>query len=62
MLGMIAMGCGDACPSIPGRRYIDWELRDPRGVAIDEVRRIRDGIASRIEDLVLELDAPRMVR
>jgi arsenate reductase len=56
------MGCGDACPSIPGRRYIDWELRDPRGVAIDEVRRIRDGIASRIEDLVLELDAPRMVR
>ena len=38
------MGCGDACPYIPGKRYIDWELTDPKGLPIDEVRAIRDDI------------------
>ena len=50
------MGCGDACPYIPGKRYVDWDLADPKGRAIDEVRAIRDEIAGRVEQLVAELD------
>jgi arsenate reductase len=51
------MGCGDACPSIPGRRYIDWELNDPHGLPSEEVRRVRDEIAERTRSLAAELDA-----
>lgn len=54
---VVTMGCGDRCPYIPGRRYIDWALTDPKGLPIDEVRAIRDDIAVRVEDLVRELDA-----
>ena len=54
---VVTMGCGDQCPYIPGRRYIDWALTDPKGLPADEVRRIRDDIAGRVEDLVRELDA-----
>jgi len=54
---VITMGCGDACPIYPGKRYEDWELEDPAGKDIDTVRRIRDEIADRVEKLLAELDA-----
>jgi arsenate reductase len=54
---VVTMGCGDACPYIPGKRYVDWELRDPAGLRVDEVRAIRDDIGARIAALVRELDA-----
>jgi arsenate reductase (thioredoxin) len=50
------MGCGDECPYIPGRHYIDWDLPDPKGRPIDEVRATRDDIARRIAELVSDLD------
>ena len=52
---VVTMGCGDACPYIPGKRYIDWELPDPKGRPIDEVRVIRDDIARRVEQLAEDL-------
>jgi arsenate reductase len=54
---VVTMGCGDSCPYLPGRRYIDWDLPDPAGKGVDEVRRLRDEIARRIDRLVAELDA-----
>jgi arsenate reductase len=53
---VVTMGCGDECPYIPGKRYIDWDLTDPAGRPPAEVRAIRDDIARRIDDLVAELD------
>jgi arsenate reductase len=53
---VVTMGCGDACPYMPGKRYIDWELTDPKGLPLDEVRRIRQQIAKRTRDLAAELD------
>jgi arsenate reductase len=53
---VVTMGCGDACPYIPGKRYIDWELPDPKGRPIEEVRATRDDIARRVEQLITELD------
>lgn len=52
---VITMGCGDACPIFPGKRYDDWELDDPAGQDIDAVRVIRDDIRSRVETLIAEL-------
>ena len=52
---VITMGCGDVCPIFPGKRYEDWELVDPAGKGIDEVRPIRDDIRARIETLLAEL-------
>ena len=54
---VVTMGCGDACPCIPGKRYIDWELPDPKGRPISEVRATRDEIAQRVDSLLEELDA-----
>lgn len=54
---VVTMGCGDACPFVPGKRYIDWELPDPKGQALDAVRATRDDIARRVDALVAELDA-----
>ena len=54
---VVTMGCGDACPFIPGKRYVEWELEDPKGRAVDDVRATRDDIARRVEALVAELDA-----
>jgi arsenate reductase len=54
---VVTMGCGDACPYIPGKRYVDWELPDPKGRPISEVRATRDEIARRIDSLVQELNA-----
>jgi arsenate reductase len=53
---VVTMGCGDACPYIPGMRYLDWELADPKGQSVDAVRATRDEIANRIQALVAELD------
>ena len=53
---LVTMGCGDTCPYFPGKRYIDWDLPDPKGRPIDEVRATRDDIARRVDDLVAELD------
>jgi arsenate reductase len=53
---VVTMGCGDACPYIPGKRYIDWDLPDPSGRPLDEVRATRDEIRKRIEALAAELD------
>ena len=52
---VITMGCGDVCPIFPGKRYEDWELVDPKGKSIDEVRPIRDNIKRRIEQLLAEI-------
>ena len=52
---VITMGCGDVCPIFPGKRYDDWELADPKGKSIDDVRPIRDDIKARIEALLAEL-------
>jgi arsenate reductase (thioredoxin) len=54
---VVTMGCGDACPLIPGKRYIDWDLPDPKGQPIETVRATRDEIATRVAQLVGELDA-----
>jgi arsenate reductase len=52
---IVTMGCGDACPYIPGKRYIDWDLPDPKGLPLNEVRALRDDIAHRTEALAAEL-------
>lgn len=54
---VVTMGCGDECPYIPGKRYIDWDLADPKGRRLDEVRITRDDIAGRVEGLLKDLDA-----
>ncbi len=56
---VVTMGCGDECPFIPGKRYLDWDLADPAGRPIDEVRAIRDEITDRIAGLLTELDGQR---
>jgi arsenate reductase (thioredoxin) len=53
---VVAMGCGDACPLLPGKRYVEWDLSDPEGRSEDDVRAIRDAIARRVEALAAELD------
>jgi arsenate reductase len=53
---VVTMGCGDACPYIPGKRYVDWDLPDPKGRPIDEVRATREEIQRRTSALVAELD------
>jgi arsenate reductase (thioredoxin) len=53
------MGCGDACPFIPGRRYVDWDLADPKDQPLDAVRATRDDIAERVRRIVVELDVAR---
>ena len=52
---VITMGCGDACPIYPGTRYLDWELEDPAGKSLDDVRPIRDEIDRRVQELLSEL-------
>jgi arsenate reductase len=51
---VVTMGCGDECPYIPGKRYIDWDLPDPKGRPLEEVRAIRDEIARRIDSLLAD--------
>lgn len=52
---VVTMGCGDTCPFVPGKRYVDWPLDDPKGRPVDEVRRIRDEIRTLVEELVAQL-------
>ncbi len=51
---VVTMGCGDECPYIPGKRYIEWDLPDPRGRSLDEVRAIREDIARRVDSLLAD--------
>ena len=53
---VVTMGCGDECPYVPGKRYLDWDLPDPKGRPVAEVRATRDEIKERIDGLVRELD------
>jgi arsenate reductase len=53
---VVTMGCGDECPYIPGKRYLDWELEDPKGRPIEEVRATRDEIERRVVELIDELN------
>jgi protein-tyrosine-phosphatase len=54
---VVTMGCSDSCPYIPGKRYVDWDLPDPKGQPLDAVRATRDEIARRVDGLLVELDA-----
>ncbi len=53
---IVSMGCGDACPVLPGKRYVDWDLDDPAGKGVDAVRPIRDDIEQRVRALMADLD------
>jgi arsenate reductase len=55
---VVTMGCGDACPVLPGKRYVDWNLPDPSGQPLDEVRALRDEIDRRLGELSPELEPP----
>jgi protein-tyrosine-phosphatase len=55
---VVSMGCGDACPIFPGKRYEDWELDDPAGMSVEDVRPVRDEIERRVRHLLAELDVP----
>jgi len=56
---LVTMGCGDACPVFPGKRYLDWDLPDPAGQRLEAVRPIRDEIDRRVQDLLSELTVPQ---
>ena len=56
---VVTMGCGDACPLVPGKHYEDWELDDPSGKSIAEIRPIRDEIRRRVDDLLIRLEITR---
>jgi arsenate reductase len=55
---VITMGCGDACPIFPGKRYEDWDLTDPAGMTVDQVRPIRDDLRHRVQNLLASIDVP----
>jgi arsenate reductase len=55
---VVTMGCGDECPVVPGTRYVDWDLPDPRGRPVDAVRATREEIGRRVAALLTELDRP----
>ncbi|RRR85374.1 arsenate reductase ArsC [Streptomyces sp. RP5T] len=55
---VITMGCGDACPVFPGKRYLDWQLEDPAGQGVEAVRPIRDAVEARVRALLGELGIP----
>ena len=55
---VVSMGCGDRCPILPGKRYLEWTLTDPAGEGIELVRRVRDEIRAHVEDLLAELGVP----
>lgn len=55
---VVTMGCGDECPFVPGTRYVDWDLPDPRGRPVEDVRATREEIGRRVAALLAELDRP----
>jgi arsenate reductase (thioredoxin) len=54
---VVTMGCGDECPYIPGKRYLDWDLTDPSGLPLEAVRQVREEIEARVADLLAQLDS-----
>lgn len=58
---VVTMGCGDACPVYPGKQYVDWEVADPHGRSVEDVRPIRDDLEQRVRALMTELDIPSRV-
>jgi arsenate reductase (thioredoxin) len=58
---VVTMGCGDACPVFPGKRYLDWEVDDPSGKTVEDVRPIRDDIEQRVRNLMAELEIPARI-
>jgi arsenate reductase len=56
---VVTMGCGDVCPVLPGKRYVDWGLEDPAGKSLERIRKIRDEIEQRVGELARELDSTR---
>ena len=56
---IVTMGCGDSCPIFPGKRYLDWDVADPAGLDIEDVRSIRDDIGSRVRALMEDLRVPK---
>ena len=54
---VVTMGCGDVCPVLPGKSYVDWGLEEPAGRSLERVREIRDEIAQRVAELARELDS-----
>ena len=56
---VVTMGCGDVCPVLPGKSYVDWGLEDPAGQSLERVRQLRDEIEQRVGDLARELDSTR---
>jgi arsenate reductase (thioredoxin) len=58
---VVTMGCGDSCPYIPGKRYLDWELEDPSGRPLEAVKSIRDEVERRVSSLVAELDSSQAI-
>jgi arsenate reductase len=52
------MGCGDTCPFVPGKRYVDWEVEDPSGKTLEEIRPIRDDLEQRVKGLLAEMELP----
>jgi protein-tyrosine-phosphatase len=55
---VVTMGCGDACPVVPGTRYLDWELDDPAGKPVEQIRPVRDAIEQHVRTLLGDLDVP----
>ena len=55
---VVTMGCGDACPIFPGTRYLDWEIPDPAGLSVEDVRPIRDELGERVRGIMAELQIP----
>jgi protein-tyrosine-phosphatase len=55
---IVTMGCGDSCPILPGKRYLDWEVGDPKDLSVDQVRPIRDDIGDRVRTIIEELGIP----
>ena len=53
---VVTMGCGDACPVLPGKRHVEWDLPDPKGLPADDVRMIRDRVDAHVRELICELD------
>ncbi|HWB89742.1 MAG TPA: arsenate reductase ArsC [Acidimicrobiia bacterium] len=55
---VVTMGCGDTCPFVPGKRYVDWEVEDPSGKTLEEIRPIRDDLEQRVKGLLAEMELP----
>jgi hypothetical protein len=55
---IVTMGCGDSCPIFPGKRYLDWEVGDPAGLPVEQIRPIREDLGERVRGIMTELGIP----